>query len=84
MPTINIAVNYPIDANARVLAALRAHYGTIEDSPGSNTFRARTPAECEAAFTKSCKDALKDIVVRTEKETARVTAEAGVTDPGVN
>lgn len=83
MASINIAITYPDGNQTRVLNALRAHYGPIADPPGSSIVRQRTAAECVAAFVADSKDRLKNIVIQTEANTARITAEAGITDPSI-
>lgn len=88
MATRNITITYPDGAAARVLAALKTHYGQIT-VPGATpqdpvTYRDRTNAEAFAAFEASVKDSLRHIVRTAEKQAAVTAAEAGVTDVGVS
>jgi hypothetical protein len=79
MTTRNITVTYPDAAGPTVLAALKWHYGKVEDPPGSRQFRDRTNAEAIAMLEAGVRAGLRDIVHRYQLQTARDTAEAGVT-----
>lgn len=83
MATKNITIIYPDGDEARFRQALKAHYGRIEDPPGSGTFRDRTGPEAWNAFELSCKKSLRHIVRNVEREAAKAAAEAGVTDPDI-
>jgi hypothetical protein len=82
MATRNITITYPDGQGARIVAALKTHYGPItEGEPPVQ--RERTNAEAFAAFEASVKNSLRHIVRSVEQEAARQAANAGVTDPDV-
>jgi hypothetical protein len=83
MATRTLTINYADANQARFNAALKTHYGQIEDPPGSGTMRARTTPEAWDAFEKSCKSALRDLVRNVEREAARVAAEASVAETDI-
>ncbi len=83
MATRNIAVTYPDGAAAKIIAALKWHYGQGEDPPGSGTMRARTNAEALGAFDAGVRNALKDIVLRYDRQVARDAADATVVETPV-
>jgi hypothetical protein len=64
----------------RLLAACREEFGKIEDPPGSGQFRDRTQAECDAEITVRHRAALKDLVLRVEREAAKKAAADGITE----
>lgn len=82
MATRNIPITYPDAAAPRIIAALKAHYGQVEDAT-TKLMRDRTNAEAFAAFEASVKDSLRHIVRMVEKEAAKKAAEATVTDAEV-
>jgi hypothetical protein len=83
MASKNVTITYPDGDQSRINQALKAHYGQVEDPPGSGTFRDRTNAEAWNEFESSCKRSLRHLVRNVEKEAARAAAEAGVADVGV-
>ena len=82
MATRNIPVTYPDGQAARIVAALKTHYGPITEGEPP-VARERTNAEAFAAFEASVKDSLRHIVRNAERQAAKEAAEAGVTDPDV-
>lgn len=63
---------------ARVLAALRANYGTVSDGAGGQ--RAMTDQEVFDKWATGNMLALRDVVKRVEGDSAADTAREGVTD----
>lgn len=83
MATKSLSINYPDGDEQRFRRALRAHYGPVEDPPGSGQYRGRTGAEAWDEFERSCKHALRDIVRRVEREEAAATAVASIIDADI-
>jgi len=80
MATKTFTITYPDAAAPRIMAALKSHYGKVEDPVGSGTMRDRTNAEVFAEFEKMMRDTLRGIVLQQEKQGAKIAAEAAVTE----
>ena len=81
MAVYNVPITYPDGEQARILAALKSHYGQINDS---GTLRDRTNAEALAAFASSCRNALAKLVSKVEDDTATTAAKATVTTVNIS
>lgn len=79
MATRDITIEYPDGAASRILTALKAHYGQIQDAQ-SGQMRDRTNAEAFEAFEASVRNSLVHIVRKYEKDTAAKTAADAVQD----
>ena len=83
MATRSISITYPDAAGARIVAALRAQYGQVEDPAASGTFRDRTAAEVFALFEADIRASLRDIVRKYERDVAAKAAADAVADVSV-
>jgi hypothetical protein len=81
MATRNIAITYPDGAAAKIIAALKWHYGQVDD--GNGGLRDMTNAEAFAKFEQGVRQALKDIVRRYDEDQAVTAAKATVTETPV-
>jgi hypothetical protein len=73
MATFNMLITYPDTEAARIVAALRSHYTTDGPPPV-----VPTQAQAIEAFRQSTLAALRDLVLRAERDTAEATALASV------
>ena len=78
MATFDVTITYPDNAQGRILAALKTHYGQVDDGQGG--MRDRTNAEAINAFRDSCRNSLRHLVLRSEVETAKEDAARGVAE----
>jgi len=78
MATINLAITIPDAQMARVQAGMRAHWGQVPNGAGGK--RDMTNAELIERLRTSVISSTKDIVKRTEEDTARVATTAGITE----
>ena len=76
MATYDITLTYPDGSASRVTDALKANYQVEGEPPLTNQ-------EALDLFTAGVKRALKDIVLRHERNAARATADAGVVEVDV-
>lgn len=77
MATFNLTITYPDGEGPRILAALKAHY-TTQDENGNPVVP--NNAEAIEAFRQSTMKALKDVVLRAEREAAVEAAKSSVTE----
>lgn len=66
MGTFNLTITYPDDKQAELLAALREHFGQIEevDGEGVATSRDRTPAELVDGLERLTQSQIKRIYIK--------------------
>lgn len=60
------------------MAALRSHWGRVEDPPGSGVFREMTNAEVQERFRILVRDTLKNLVLNREVYLATQTVKEDV------
>ena len=82
MATKTFTLTYPDGAGPKIMAALKWHYGQVQDQT-TGEMRDMTNAEAFAKFEQGVKQALKDVVLRYDREQARAAADAGVTETPV-
>ena len=75
MGTFNLAIQYPDAQQARIVAALRTHFAVDGVLP--------TTQEAIESLRQSLANAVRDIVLRVERDAARAAADAGVQAPDV-
>jgi hypothetical protein len=80
MASFNLTINYPDDQGPRILAALKTHW-TTQNELGVDVVP--TNAEAIEKLRQSVANAVRDIVLRVERDAARKTAEDGVTEADV-
>ena len=81
MAVYNLPIAYPDGQQARILSALKIHYGQINDN---GTLRDRTNAEALSAFGDSCRNSLAKLVNRVEMDAATTAAASTVTEVSVS
>jgi hypothetical protein len=78
MAQLNFTITVPDAAVPRIMAAMRGHWGQVEDPPGSGTFREMTNAELQERFRKMMIDTLRNMVLNREVYEATETVKADV------
>lgn len=67
MADFSIVITVPDAKVSAFVAALRWHYGQVEDPPDSGSFRDRTQGELKALVDAGTINALKDIYTRHQE-----------------
>ena len=80
MAVLNLAITIPDDQVARMRAALRTHWGQVEDPVGQSppVYRDLTNNELTEKLRTSLVSSIKDIVKRVEADAAKAAAEATI------
>jgi hypothetical protein len=80
MATFNLAINYPDDQGTRIMTALKTHW-TTQDAEGNDVVP--TNAEVVEKLRQAVVNAVRDIVLRIERDAATTAAADGITEADV-